>query len=97
MIFNASDFRKLPVTDGLFETLLSERRSYLCAWSKLDDTLLPRLSSGPRLIAFGAGQMATVLRAYAPRTWERIEAIMLDDVSESWTLDKPVEAYRGGC
>jgi 2-polyprenyl-3-methyl-5-hydroxy-6-metoxy-1,4-benzoquinol methylase len=96
MIFNASDYRQLRVTNGLFQTLLSERRSYLYAWSKLDDTLLSRLGSGSRLIAFGAGQMAAVLHAYAPRAWERIEAIMLDDVSESWMLDKPVEAYQKG-
>jgi SAM-dependent methyltransferase len=94
MIFNKSGPQESPVADVSFETLLSERRSYLGAWSNLDDTLLSYLNSDSRLIAFGAGQMAAILHAYAPHVWKRIEAIMLDDPSEGWTLGKPVKAYR---
>ncbi|SHM81370.1 Methyltransferase domain-containing protein [Bradyrhizobium lablabi] len=74
--------------------LYTERQSYLEGWSKLDRTLLDRSNSCSQLLAFGGGQTAALLRAYAPRTWARIERIVLDDVSEAWKLGRPVASYR---
>jgi protein-L-isoaspartate O-methyltransferase len=71
-----------------------QRQSYLGEWSKLDQTLLDRSESCSRLLVFGGGQTAALLRAYAPRTWARIESIVLDDVSEAWMLGRPVASYR---
>lgn len=56
----------------------------------------PRSSSpqgdgaGQRLLIFGAGEMAALLRAYAPRTWAAAEALVVDDVSGARALGLPV-------
>ena len=52
--------------------LWSRRDFYLKAWHDLDQALLNRSQSFPRLVAFGGGQTAALLRAYAPRTWTRL-------------------------
>ena len=70
------------------------RKSYLERWSELDQTLLDRSKSEARLVAFGAGQTAAMLRAYAPRMWARVDLLMLDDINEAWTLGPPIASYR---
>jgi SAM-dependent methyltransferase len=82
-----------PARQHSFSDLWSERKSYLECWKTLDGVLLTRLKPASRLVMFGGGQTAALLRAYAPCIWARTEAIILDEVSESWTLDKPIEAY----
>jgi SAM-dependent methyltransferase len=83
-----------PQRDPSFAELLSERQSYLERWSQLDEALLDRTRTASRFAAFGGGQTAALLRAYAPRTWVRVESIMLDDVNEAWRLGPPVTSYR---
>jgi SAM-dependent methyltransferase len=77
-----------------FADLGAERQSYLETWRELDAALLARLDDRKRLVAFGGGQAAALLRAYAPRLWDRLEAIILDAPEEVWNLGKPVESYR---
>lgn len=74
--------------------LLAERNDYLGRWARLDQILLERSASAARLVAFGGGQTAALLRAYAPKTWSRVDAIAVDDPSEAWTLGPAVVAYR---
>jgi SAM-dependent methyltransferase len=83
-----------PQQGRLFPDLCASRQSYLERWSELDRTLLDRLKPEARLAAFGAGQTAALLRAYAPRTWARVGLIMLDDINEAWTLGPPIASYR---
>jgi SAM-dependent methyltransferase len=80
--------------DGPSPDLYARRQSYLERWSELDQTLLDRSKPGARLVAFGAGQTAALLRAYAPRTWARVGLIMLDDINEAWTLGPPIASYQ---
>jgi 2-polyprenyl-3-methyl-5-hydroxy-6-metoxy-1,4-benzoquinol methylase len=82
-----------PVAKNSFSDLSLTREAYLEHWINLDAALLTRLDCAERLIAFGGGQMACLLRAYAPKTWSQIEMIVLDDSREAWDLDKPVESY----
>ncbi len=66
---------------------------YLTAWRELDDLWCAELDSlGNRVQMFGAGQMAAVVRAYAPRTWARVERLVVDDPAEAWNLGH-VERY----
>jgi SAM-dependent methyltransferase len=74
------------------DALAVRRASYLRTWSTLDDVLTTRIGSARALI-FGAGQMAALLRAYAPRTWARVDAMVVDDPAEAWPLGKPAIAY----
>lgn len=80
--------------DRPFPDLHARRQSYLERWSELDQTLLDRSKPGARLVAFGAGQTAAMLRAYAPRTWARVGLIVLDDINEAWTLGPPIASYQ---
>jgi SAM-dependent methyltransferase len=90
---NAETGSTLPLHQGSFSGLCSQRQSYLEGWYRLDQALLDRLQAVPRLVGFGGGQTAALLRAYAPRTWARIETILLDDVNEAWQLGVPVASY----
>jgi len=76
-----------------FADLGSARQTYLERWINLDSMLLSRLDRTDRLVAFGGGQAASLLRAYAPRIWEQLEMIVLDDVTEGWNLGKPLRSY----
>lgn len=93
-----------PVTPPLNSPsdLHAERHDYLARWARLDQTLLDRAAPCSRLVAFGCGQTAALLRAYAPRTWSLIDAIAVDDPSDAWRLGPVVVPYhevrqRPGC
>jgi SAM-dependent methyltransferase len=92
--FDATDrASELALRNEAFSDLWSRRDSYLKAWHDLDQLLLNRSQSFQRLVAFGGGQTAALLRAYAPRTWGRLELIILDDAEEAWTLGIPIDSY----
>jgi SAM-dependent methyltransferase len=74
--------------------LRAERQDYLGRWARLDQALLERAPANARLLAFGGGQTAALLRAYAPRTWSRIDAIAVDEPAEAWTLGPAVVPYQ---
>ncbi|OAF01216.1 hypothetical protein AYJ54_29490 [Bradyrhizobium centrolobii] len=91
----ATDHRHTPrAHDTNPVELYSERQSYLERWRMLDQLLLDRRQSAADLLAFGAGQTAALLRAYAPETWARIDSLVLDDPTEAWNLGRPVASYR---
>ena len=74
---------------------LHRRRSdYLVHWSRLDSGLLERTKESRRILAFGAGEAAALLRAYAPRFWSKVEALVVDQPLHSEHLDKPVMATQ---
>ncbi len=94
LVFDADDALGTSARwDGPSPDLAARRQSYLKRWSELDRTLLDRSKSGARLVAFGAGQTAAMLRAYAPRIWARVGLLMLDDIKEAWTLGPPIASY----
>ncbi|MGB9365913.1 MAG: class I SAM-dependent methyltransferase [Xanthobacteraceae bacterium] len=76
-----------------FRALAEGRHRYLASWQELDERLLSRLSNR-RHVAFGAGQMAALIRAYAPGAWARLERLIVDDPSDAWDLGKPVTSPR---
>lgn len=84
----------LQASGPAFHALWAERDDYLRCWEQLDQVLSDRSRSASRLVAFGGGQAAALLRAYAPHTWARIELIVLDDVNEAWSLGLPVASYE---
>lgn len=70
-----------------------QRVEYLRAWGQLEEVLLSRAASASRIVLFGAGQMAALLRTYAPRIWERVEMLIVDNVDDAWIFEKPVAEY----
>ena len=74
-------------------SLAASRAGYLKAWCNMDETLLSRTASVSRTVLFGAGQMAALLRAYAPRLWDQVGLLVVDDISDAWKFDKPVSTY----
>ncbi|MDB5551018.1 MAG: hypothetical protein JWL86_1002 [Rhizobium sp.] len=69
--------------------------AYLTAWQELDASLERQLATAARPVqAFGAGQMAALLRAYAPRTFAMFKRFLLDHPEEAWPLG-PAVRYDG--
>ena len=61
------------------DELYEGRRQFLAAWHSLDEKLLAmRTGIGGELWAFGSGENAQLLRAYAPRTWGQVGGILAD-------------------
>jgi SAM-dependent methyltransferase len=84
---------KVGPEDTPLMTELGHRRfRYLETWGDLDEVLADRLGPGPCL-AFGAGEAATLIRAYAPRSWTRISGVVLDQPAGARRLDKPVSGF----
>jgi hypothetical protein len=54
--------------------------------------LLERLGRDD-IAMFGAGQMAALLRCYAPQTWEKVALLLTDNIQDAWDLGKPVALY----
>ncbi|MBS0308972.1 MAG: class I SAM-dependent methyltransferase [Proteobacteria bacterium] len=73
--------------------LAQQRTDYLLAWRNLEKILHARIGAVDRVALFGAGQMAALLRAYAPTLWERVDMLVMDNPGDAWSLDKPVRAY----
>jgi len=68
--------------------------AYLKAWQSLDGVLGAALNNaGGKVQMFGAGQMAALLRAYAPRAFSRVSRLVLDRPEEAWPLGR-IEAYK---
>ncbi|SFK97238.1 Methyltransferase domain-containing protein [Mesorhizobium albiziae] len=81
----------IPTSNELND-LTRARIRYLTAWRNLDEILLGRLVCHSTVYAFGAGETATLLRAYAPTTWSRIKILLVDDPAGARRLGIPVEA-----
>ena len=75
--------------DGNPKALAEGRDAYLRAWQHLDTALQERLAGAPAAV-FGAGEMAALLRTYAPLTWAKAERLVLDNPADAWPLGKPV-------
>ena len=75
------------------EALTANRRAYLHAWAQVDDALLWRIGDANEVAMFGGGQMAAMLRCYAPLTWERVSLLLMDNTDDAWSLGKPVASY----
>lgn len=74
---------------------------YLQAWSGLEASLAAVLDrqQGP-VDGFGAGQMAALVRAYAPVAFARLERLLVDRPEEAWPLGRvarydPAEQVAG--
>jgi SAM-dependent methyltransferase len=61
---------------------VSRLHSYLQRWSALDGRLVSRLGDGG-VSCFGVGEAAGLLRAYAPRTWQRVRSCTADEFPAS--------------
>jgi SAM-dependent methyltransferase len=74
---------------------LHRRRSdYLVHWSRLDAGLLERTKESRRILVFGAGEAAALLRAYAPRLWVKVEALVVDQPLHAEHFGKPMMATQ---
>lgn len=52
-------------------------QAYLSSWRSLDAALIARIN-GARVAAFGAGEAAGLLRAYAPQAWSQVAMCAVD-------------------
>jgi hypothetical protein len=73
--------------------LADTRNRYLTSWAGLDRHLDTRLDPDSAVTVFGAGEATCLLRAYAPRTWRRVEQIWIDDPASARRFDRPIVGY----
>lgn len=73
--------------------LSDARRHYLATWAELDRHVDARLGPDGAVAVFGAGEATCLLRAYAPRTWQRVAQVWVDDPPSARRFDRPVVAY----
>jgi SAM-dependent methyltransferase len=82
-------------SEPAFADVSPDAIAYLNAWQELDAGLERQLAAADRPAqAFGAGQMAALLRAYAPRTFSMLKRFLLDHPEEAWPLGTAVR-YDG--
>ncbi len=62
-------------------------------WRQLDRKLAARLDSAIEVTAFGVGEAAAMLRAYAPLTWSMVKRCTADVVVREHFGDLPVLGY----
>ncbi|MEM6622009.1 MAG: class I SAM-dependent methyltransferase [Pseudomonadota bacterium] len=72
------------------ETAPANPTVYLSAWQGLDALLQTRLAGTGTVDVFGAGEMAALIRCYAPQTWERVRTLLVDSLAGARALDRPV-------
>jgi len=85
--------RRGEVPRAATPALSAERRRYLAVWRALDRTLLAQSTPARRLLYFGTGEAARLLRCYAPALWVRVAAVTAvtaDDLTGAAALGKPV-------
>lgn len=63
------------------ESLLDARQKFFAGWARLDSYLLDRLRKCQRVACFGAGETISLLATYAPRSWQAVQALVVDNVS----------------
>ena len=85
-----------PADESAGETLTRKRADYLSQWARLDAELCKRTAAIKHLVAFGAGEIAALIRSYAPAVWSKIEFLTVDDHYSSRNLGKPVMVYPKG-
>jgi SAM-dependent methyltransferase len=85
---------RLTVRSNSPDEIHRRRSAYLLQWSRLDGRLLERTKEARRIVAFGAGEAAALLRAYAPQFWGKVEALVVDQPLLRENLDKRVMATQ---
>jgi SAM-dependent methyltransferase len=70
--------------------IVQDTIEYLKAWTKLDDYLLQQIGTARYVYLFGAGEVAAILRTYTPRTWSKVDKLIVDDLSGARNLNLPV-------
>ncbi len=90
-VFARGEASEAPDADA--ERIARERAELLEAWRTLDDRLTDALAPYRSVVGFGAGEMATLIRAYAPRAWSRLDGIVMDG-GEGRIGELPISDYR---
>ncbi len=73
--------------------LHARRCAYLRHWQELDTSLCAALNGRKKVSVFGIGETAQLIRAYAPRAWERIERFVVDKPSKQEFCGRPLVDY----
>lgn len=75
------------------QELQTGRERFMTKWKELDAQLSSAMSQFCSVAVFGAGEMAKLLCAYAPRSWERVNCIVVDTPLEMEFSGRPVVPY----
>ena len=81
-------------TSGNYVALTQQRVGYFNAWKNLDALLSSRLRTHESYAAFGAGEIAALLRCYAPNIWQHIHHLTADASHAPRDLGKDFKPHQ---
>jgi hypothetical protein len=85
---------RLPTPGDTFGPSVHRARvALLESWRALDKRLTERLGHASDVTAFGIGEAAALLRAYAPLSWSKVRCCTADVVPVSTFFGLPVTVY----
>jgi SAM-dependent methyltransferase len=84
---------KLASAEVDVHRLHASRVEYLTRWKHLDAKLCSAMAGFHATTVFGVGEMARLIRAYAPSAWEKIDRFVVDDPAETEFFGRPVIPY----
>lgn len=73
--------------------LHNSRVSYLNKWKEFDAKLCGAIAGCRNTVMFGVGEMAQLIRAYAPLTWDRTGSFVVDTPLAAECFGRPVVPY----
>ncbi len=83
-----------PAIDPEGSRVAAAKDAYLTVWSRLEDALSERVGGATRIVVFGNGDVAALLRLYAPAVWARVTACVVDgEPTVDRFLDRPLHGY----
>ncbi len=78
-VFNKTPQKKIEATDvdtSIAETT-KEKEDYFMQWLHLDEALCKKVAN-KNVMIFGAGEMTSIIRAFAPKFWSMVKCLVVD-------------------
>ncbi|HKS22200.1 MAG TPA: class I SAM-dependent methyltransferase [Thermoanaerobaculia bacterium] len=84
-----------PIVDPDDVRVAEAKDSYMVTWSRLEGILRERVDGAAPIVVFGNGDIAALLRLYAPAVWDRVDACAVDGrPAADRFLDRRLRSYE---
>jgi SAM-dependent methyltransferase len=84
-----------PIVDPDDVRIAEAKDSYMVTWSRLEGILRERVGGAAPIVVFGNGDIAALLRLYAPAVWDMVDACAVDGrPATARFLDRRLRSYE---
>lgn len=70
--------------------LYKRRKAHIEKWSKQDKLLQSLIKNHTTLLLFGAGEFSQLIRTYLPKSYAKVNSLVVESLSGSRIFDKPI-------